>query len=105
MSEAKFNPEILSGIKPEIYEGSLNVDAILSRWYAKFKDANCGAFITFVGIVRAELRYIRADFAELVRSVATKGRGTGRIRAFCTCKRGCAYPRKLLRSRRRKPAA
>ena len=54
MSEAKFNPEILSGIKPEIYEGSLDVNAILSRWYAKFKDANCGAFITFVGIVREE---------------------------------------------------
>ena len=54
MSEAKFNPEILSGIEPEIYEGSLDADAILSRWYAKFKNANCGAFITFVGIVREE---------------------------------------------------
>ena len=40
MSEAKFNPEILSKIEPEIYEGSLDVDAILSRWYAKFKNAN-----------------------------------------------------------------
>lgn len=37
--------------------------------------------------------------------MAAKGRGTGRIRSFCTCKRGRAYPRKLLRRRRRKPAA
>ncbi|EJP74923.1 MULTISPECIES: molybdopterin synthase catalytic subunit [Campylobacter] len=38
----------------EIYEGSLDVKAITNRWYDEFKDKNCGALITFVGIVREE---------------------------------------------------
>ena len=38
----------------EIYEGSLNVEEITNRWYAEFKNKNCGALITFVGIVREE---------------------------------------------------
>ena len=38
----------------EIYEGKLNVNEILTRWYNEFKNRNCGAFINFVGIVRAE---------------------------------------------------
>ena len=38
----------------EIYEGKLNVNEILTRWYNEFKNHNCGAFINFVGIVRAE---------------------------------------------------
>ncbi|NPA73510.1 MAG: molybdenum cofactor biosynthesis protein MoaE [Epsilonproteobacteria bacterium] len=38
----------------EIYEGPLNVEEILTRWYNRFKDKNYGAFINFVGIVRDE---------------------------------------------------
>ena len=38
----------------QIYEGSLDANAIMSEWYDKFKDKNCGALITFVGIVREE---------------------------------------------------
>ena len=38
----------------EIYEGSLEVEKITNAWYNEFKDKNCGAFITFVGIVREE---------------------------------------------------
>ncbi len=38
----------------EIYDGALNVEEILSRWYNQFKDKNYGAFINFVGIVRDE---------------------------------------------------
>lgn len=38
----------------EIYEGKLNVNDILTRWYNELKNRNCGAFINFVGIVRAE---------------------------------------------------
>ena len=38
----------------ELYDGSLNVNEITARWYDEIKDKNCGAFITFVGIVRAE---------------------------------------------------
>ena len=37
-----------------IYDGALNVEEILSSWYNQFKDKNCGAFVTFVGIVRDE---------------------------------------------------
>ena len=112
MNEAKFNPEILNGIEPEIYEGSLDVNAILSRWYTKFKDANCGAFITFVGIVREEggicaLSFdiyepiLRTWFEAWQQKVAAQGAFV----LFFTCKRGRAYPRKLLRRRRRKSAA
>lgn len=38
----------------ELYDGSLNVNEITARWYDEIKNENCGAFITFVGIVRAE---------------------------------------------------
>ncbi len=38
----------------ELYNGSLNVEEILSRWYREYKDKNFGAFINFVGIVREE---------------------------------------------------
>lgn len=38
----------------EIYDNSLDVNKITNNWYEEFKDKNCGAFITFVGIVREE---------------------------------------------------
>ncbi|NLC27967.1 MAG: molybdenum cofactor biosynthesis protein MoaE [Campylobacteraceae bacterium] len=38
----------------ELYDGPLQVEEILNRWYEKYKNLNCGAFITFVGIVRDE---------------------------------------------------
>lgn len=38
----------------EIYSGNLDANKITARWYDEFKDKNCGAFITFVGIVREE---------------------------------------------------
>ena len=38
----------------EIYPGELNVDKIFSRWRKWGEDKNYGAFITFVGTVRAE---------------------------------------------------
>ena len=38
----------------ELYEGSLPVEKILSRWYNDMRDRNYGAFIPFVGIVRDE---------------------------------------------------
>ena len=38
----------------QIYNGSLDVQSITNEWYDKFKDKNCGALITFVGIVREE---------------------------------------------------
>lgn len=38
----------------EIYDGSLDANAITNAWYDEFKDKNCGALITFVGIVREE---------------------------------------------------
>ncbi|MBR8461634.1 molybdenum cofactor biosynthesis protein MoaE [Campylobacter sp. faydin G-105] len=38
----------------EIYNGSLDVCEITKRWYEAYKDKNCGALITFVGIVREE---------------------------------------------------
>jgi molybdopterin synthase catalytic subunit len=38
----------------ELYDGPLNVEEILSRWYNDYKDKNYGAFINFVGIVRDE---------------------------------------------------
>lgn len=40
--------------KLELYNGSLNVEEINSRWYKNFKDSNYGAIITFVGVVRDE---------------------------------------------------
>ncbi len=41
-------------MKPEIYEGALEVEAILARWYQTNRDQNFGAFINFVGIIRDE---------------------------------------------------
>ena len=38
----------------QIYDGSLDVHRITNEWYDAFKDKNCGALITFVGIVREE---------------------------------------------------
>jgi len=38
----------------QIYNGSLDVRSITNEWYDRFKDKNCGALITFVGIVREE---------------------------------------------------
>ena len=38
----------------ELYDGPLNVEDILARWYNSYKDKNYGAFINFVGIVRDE---------------------------------------------------
>ena len=38
----------------QIYDGSLDVQSITNEWYECFKDKNCGALITFVGIVREE---------------------------------------------------
>lgn len=38
----------------ELYDGALNVPEILSRWYAQEADNNYGAYIPFVGTVRAE---------------------------------------------------
>ncbi len=38
----------------ELYEGPLDVSAIVSRWYERQKSFNYGAFIPFVGTVREE---------------------------------------------------
>jgi molybdopterin synthase catalytic subunit len=38
----------------ELYNGSLNVSEIISRWYNLEQNSNNGAFIPFIGIVRAE---------------------------------------------------
>lgn len=38
----------------ELYEGSLNVPEILTRWYADEAEHNYGAYIPFVGTVREE---------------------------------------------------
>ncbi|MBE9828239.1 molybdenum cofactor biosynthesis protein MoaE [Campylobacter concisus] len=38
----------------QIYNGSLDVQSITNEWYERFKYKNCGALITFVGIVREE---------------------------------------------------
>lgn len=38
----------------EIYECSLNCCEIYAKWFNEFKDKNCGALITFSGIVREE---------------------------------------------------
>ncbi|TQR30347.1 molybdenum cofactor biosynthesis protein MoaE [Campylobacter sp. MIT 99-7217] len=36
----------------EIYEGALNVPEIYAKWYEKSATQNCGAMLTFCGIVR-----------------------------------------------------
>ncbi|MDP2079132.1 MAG: molybdenum cofactor biosynthesis protein MoaE [Sulfuricurvum sp.] len=38
----------------ELQEGALNVPEILTRWYAQESESNYGAYIPFVGTVRAE---------------------------------------------------
>ena len=38
----------------ELYNGSLNVNQILQKWYNEEKNNNYGAFVPFIGIVRAE---------------------------------------------------
>lgn len=38
----------------ELYDGSLNVSAILKEWYESEAKSNYGAFISFVGTVRSE---------------------------------------------------
>ncbi len=38
----------------ELYEGALDVSAILKRWYEEEATSNYGAFIPFVGTVREE---------------------------------------------------
>ncbi|MCR4941330.1 MAG: molybdenum cofactor biosynthesis protein MoaE [Campylobacter sp.] len=38
----------------EIYEGGLEVCEIQNRWYLQSLEKNCGALLSFVGIVRAE---------------------------------------------------
>lgn len=38
----------------ELYQGSLDVKEISNRWYDEVTELNYGAFITFVGIIRAE---------------------------------------------------
>ncbi|MGP1485705.1 MAG: molybdopterin synthase catalytic subunit [Campylobacter sp.] len=38
----------------QIYNGALDTNAITNAWYDEFKEKNCGAMITFIGIVREE---------------------------------------------------
>lgn len=38
----------------ELHQGPLHVEEILNRWYDTYRNQNCGAFVTFVGIVRDE---------------------------------------------------
>lgn len=38
----------------ELYDGSLNVEEIISRWYKDQRLNNFGAIITFVGVIRDE---------------------------------------------------
>ena len=42
------------GIKVELYNGSLDVESIISKWYKESETLNYGAFITFIGTVREE---------------------------------------------------
>ncbi|MDA3062651.1 MULTISPECIES: molybdopterin synthase catalytic subunit [unclassified Campylobacter] len=37
-----------------LHDGALDIPAISNSWYERYKGANCGALITFVGIVRDE---------------------------------------------------
>lgn len=37
-----------------LYQGSLDIPKIYSQWYEFSKDKNCGALLTFCGIVREE---------------------------------------------------
>lgn len=38
----------------EIHKGALDVAKIYAKWYEALKDKNCGAFLSFCGIVREE---------------------------------------------------
>ncbi|MCH5335912.1 MAG: molybdenum cofactor biosynthesis protein MoaE [Campylobacter sp.] len=38
----------------ELYNGDLDITKIYNKWYNYAKEQNCGALITFCGIVRAE---------------------------------------------------
>jgi len=38
----------------ELYNGALKADEIVSRWLKEEMDSNYGAFIPFIGIIRAE---------------------------------------------------
>ena len=38
----------------EIYQGSLEVNSIVNRWYNELKTKNYGAIIHFIGVVREE---------------------------------------------------
>lgn len=38
----------------ELYIKHIYVEYVYSRWYSKFQYENCGAFVSFVGIVRDE---------------------------------------------------
>lgn len=37
-----------------LQKGSLHVEQIHAKWYNEFKNKNCGAFVSFTGIVRQE---------------------------------------------------
>ncbi len=38
----------------ELYAGSLDVDKIHAKWHNEMRVKNCGAFVSFIGIVRDE---------------------------------------------------
>lgn len=38
----------------ELYDGALDVNSIISRWYDEERESNYGAYIPFVGTVRSE---------------------------------------------------
>ncbi|RLA70478.1 MAG: molybdenum cofactor biosynthesis protein MoaE, partial [Epsilonproteobacteria bacterium] len=38
----------------ELYDGALDVPAVLARWYAEEATSNYGAYIPFIGTVREE---------------------------------------------------
>jgi molybdopterin synthase catalytic subunit len=44
----------ISLLKPELYDGNLDICKITTRWYESYKMENYGAIITFVGVVRDE---------------------------------------------------
>ncbi len=37
-----------------LHVGSLEVEKIQNQWYEEYKNKNCGAFVSFIGIVRDE---------------------------------------------------
>ncbi|EAL4138681.1 molybdopterin synthase catalytic subunit [Campylobacter upsaliensis] len=38
----------------EIHKGALDISLIYTKWYESLRDKNCGAFLSFCGIVREE---------------------------------------------------